>query len=84
MTVREELIRAMAGRNEVFPDDVEGMTLTDEELDCTWRIPEFTLWTKNRVYFMYLYDGDSSEWIASVPRHPCDERFSTDWQKHGW
>lgn len=33
--------------------------------------PEFTLWTKNRVYFPVCYDG--AEWAASVQRNPCDE-----------
>lgn len=31
----------------------------------------FTAWTKDRIYFPAQYDG--SEWIASVPRNPCDE-----------
>ena len=31
----------------------------------------FTVWTKDRVYFPAWYD--SSEWITSVPRDPCDE-----------
>lgn len=30
----------------------------------------FTLWTKNFVYFPARYDG--AEWVASVPRNPCD------------
>lgn len=33
--------------------------------------PRFTAWTVNRVYFPVVYDG--SEWVASVPRNPCDE-----------
>lgn len=31
----------------------------------------FTIWTEDRVYFPGNYDG--SEWVASVPRHPCNE-----------
>lgn len=31
----------------------------------------FTLWTEERVYFPVVYDG--AEWVASVPRNPCDE-----------
>lgn len=30
----------------------------------------FTIWTEKRVYFPVQYDG--SEWVASVPRNPCD------------
>jgi hypothetical protein len=33
--------------------------------------PSFTLWTAKRVYLPACYDG--SEWVASVPRNPCDE-----------
>lgn len=32
---------------------------------------KFTVWTKDRVYFPAGYD--SSLWVASVPRNPCDE-----------
>ena len=31
----------------------------------------FLLWTSTRVYFPVQYDG--SEWVDSVPRHPCKE-----------
>lgn len=31
----------------------------------------FTAWSEKRVYFPACYDG--SEWVASVPRNPCDE-----------
>lgn len=31
----------------------------------------FTAWSETRVYFPVVYDG--SEWVGSVPRHPCDE-----------
>lgn len=34
----------------------------------------FTLWTKRRVYFPVQYDG--AEWVASVPRDPCNEATS--------
>ena len=30
----------------------------------------FTAWTKDVVYFPAVYDG--AEWIASVPRNPCN------------
>ena len=31
----------------------------------------FTLWTATRVYFPARYD--SSQWVESVPRNPCDQ-----------
>ena len=34
----------------------------------------FTLWTTGRVYFPAVYDG--AEWVASVPRNPCEEATS--------
>ena len=45
----------------------------DEFLDlCDGGYTEpFTLWTAKRIYFPACYD--SSQWVASVPRHPCDE-----------
>ena len=33
---------------------------------------KFTAWTEQRVYFPAVFDG--REWVASVPRNPCDER----------
>lgn len=32
----------------------------------------FTLWTHEWVYFPACYDG--AEWVASVPRNPCDKQ----------
>lgn len=59
-------------------NDIIHCTILDEELDRPFdggygstEGAEFTAWTKNRVYFPATYDG--SEWIASVPRNPCDE-----------
>lgn len=37
---------------------------------------DFTLWTKNNVYFPVVYDG--SEWVGSVPRNPSN-RASKHW-----
>lgn len=59
-------------------DNVVKCTLSNEELElpfdsgygCINGKP-FTLWTQTRVYFPVVYDG--SEWVASVPRNPCDE-----------
>jgi len=58
--------------------DVEKCTLTEEALDRRFdggygitRGVAFTLWTKRRVYFPAAYDG--AEWVASVPRWPCNE-----------
>ena len=75
---RTELSMAMESQGDSW-DDVEGSTLTDGELDqefnegfgATEGVP-FTLWTKKRVYFPWVYDG--SEGVASVPRNPCNER----------
>jgi hypothetical protein len=33
--------------------------------------PKFTAWGLKRVYFPAQYDG--SEWVASVPRNPCEQ-----------
>ena len=49
-------------------------SLIDYEFDDSYGGEEgcsFTAWTKDKVYFPACYDG--SEWIASVPRNPCDE-----------
>lgn len=58
--------------------DVVHSTLSRRELkryfDSSFGATEgkpFTLWTVNRVYFPVCYDG--AEWVASVPRNPCDE-----------
>lgn len=71
--IREE----MDIHNDSF-DNVEGCTLTEEELDSDFDggfgVAEgkpFTLWTLARVYFPVVYDG--SEWVGSAPRHPCAE-----------
>ncbi len=59
-------------------EDVEAMTLTEEELtrefDSGYGAPEgcpFTVWSKKRVYFPACYSG--SEWATSVARHPDGE-----------
>ncbi len=56
--------------------DVVKCTLTEEQLSLplprhcfTWA---FTVWTVDRVYFPGTYD--SSHFVASVPRYPCDEK----------
>ena len=49
----------------------EGDTEFDDGYGGTEGVP-FTLWTEDRVYFPVQYDG--SEWVASVPRFPCDEK----------
>jgi hypothetical protein len=53
-------------------------TLTEKELHKSFYTgyggeegKSFTAWTENRVYFPACYDG--AEWVASVPRNPCDE-----------
>lgn len=60
-------------------DNLKKSTLSDEELEINFdnsyggtEGSEFTLWTKDRVYFPICYDG--SEWVGSVPRKPSNEK----------
>ncbi len=76
-TWREEISAEMEKRGETWAD-VVGCTLDDAALDRRFDADfggingaPFTLWTKARVYFPAQYDG--AEWVASVPREPCDE-----------
>jgi hypothetical protein len=73
-TWRKELERALKGRKEVWAD-IESSTLTEEELDREFDSGyggtegcDFTVWTKNTVYFPVCYDG--AEWVGDVSRHP--------------
>lgn len=57
-----------------LPDHADHNACLDRKFDPGWGGTEgnaFTAWTEKRVYFPACYDG--SEWVASVPRHPCDE-----------
>lgn len=69
----EMISQEMAGHCESF-NDVISSTLTEEQLNTDPDIGfhseglEFTIWTKNRVYFPAKYDG--VEWCASVSRNP--------------
>jgi hypothetical protein len=56
-------------------ENVEGCTLTEQELDKRFDDgfggidgEPFTLWTKDFVYFPVVYDG--SEWVGYAPRNP--------------
>lgn len=69
-TLREEITEAFAQNQESW-EAVESHTLTLAALTDPYARPPFTLWTKNRVYFPAVYDGD--EWVHSVPRHPNNE-----------
>ena len=76
-TWREEIEIEMRKRGETWAD-VVGCTLDDAGLDAEFHDgygaqngAAFTLWTSGRVYFPASYDG--AEWVASVPRSPCDE-----------
>lgn len=77
-TWRVKIAQEMESRRESWAD-VESCTLTDDDLDVEFDCgyygstggKPFTLWTKNRVYYPVMYDGD--EWCESVPRNPCDE-----------
>ena len=58
-------------------DAIVANTLTDEELDEPFdkgwggaNGKPFTAWSEDYVYFPATYDG--SEWVARVPRNPCD------------
>ena len=54
-------------------ENMEGLAIEEGGLDKEFYSgygcsegPEFTLWTKDRVYFPVVYDG--AEWVGSVPR----------------
>lgn len=52
----------------MYPEDLD----LDKRFDAGFGGSEgqpFTIWTNNYVYFPAVYDG--SEWVESVPRHPC-------------
>lgn len=50
----------------IFPSDV---WMDEPWAGCGGR--DFTLWTESRTYFPCEYD--SSWWVGSVPRYPCEE-----------
>ena len=71
---RNAIAESMAFFNETW-DDIEAITLSDEELDRQFdngyggtEGEPFTIWTMSRVYFPACYDG--REWVESVARHP--------------
>lgn len=75
-TWRKELTEAFEETGDTW-QGIVGSTLTEEDLDrefdCGYGGSEgchFTLWTNDRVYFPGVYEG--AEWVAWVPRHPCD------------
>ena len=75
MTTWRELIAEEMDRSG-DPGPVEWCSATDEEMsrDFDNRMGQglpFTAWTRHRVYFPVTYDW--SQWVGSVPRHPCDE-----------
>ena len=80
-TTWQKLIsKSLKAANETW-DDVEATTLTDEQKTQIFydgyggsKGVNFTLWTKNRVYFPVIYNG--AQWVGSVARHPCDEASS--------
>ena len=76
-TWREQILVCMCKHGETWAD-VEACTLDTDGLERRFYDglgsacgTPFTLWTAQRVYFPATYDG--GEWVASVPRHPCDE-----------
>lgn len=76
-TWRDEIEAELAKHGETWAD-VDRCTLDGSGLDAKFddgyggtNGAPFTVWTASRVYFPACYDG--SEWVASVPRHPCGE-----------
>lgn len=74
-TWRKELTEACEENRERFEDLTT--TLTESELDTEFHAgygafegAPFTAWSKEWVYFPGGYDG--GEWVACVPRNPCD------------
>ena len=56
-------------------DDVEANTMTEQGMQKNFDAGfggvegcQFTVWTKNSVYFPIQYDG--AEWVGRVSRHP--------------
>jgi hypothetical protein len=77
-TWRKLILLEMARQQEKWGDIVsstfEGTTGLDDVFDSGFGGHEgcaFTLWTKERVYFLIVYDG--AEWAGSAPRNPCDQ-----------
>ena len=71
---KEDLTEAMQQHGETWAD-VESHTLTEEQLNSRFdhgyggtEGTPFTLWTKQRIYFPWQYDG--SEGVTSVSRNP--------------
>ena len=76
-TWRKELNQACKATKDKF--DSLTMTLSEEELDTRFDDGfggsegiSFTAWSDDWVYFPAVYDG--SEWVAWVPRNPCDKK----------
>ena len=69
-TWRKEIGNDVLSQSEaIYPKDLDLDKVFDSGYGGSEGEP-FTLWTKDRVYFPAVYDG--SEWVASVPRNPCD------------
>jgi len=67
-------VEGIACGGQLYKDVASAREKLDYDFDSGYGCeygPCFTCWTKDRVYFPVKYDG--SEWISSVPRHPCDE-----------
>lgn len=73
-TWQKLIAEAMQEHGETF-EDVVCSTLRPEQITEAFydgygveQGCQFTLWTRNRVYFPACYGGD--EWVASVSRNP--------------
>lgn len=71
----EELIKEALADEDHFKDlyiNIDSKELKrkfDTGMGAIEGVP-FTAWSKNWIYFPAVYDG--KEWVAKVPRHPCD------------
>ena len=77
-TTWRNLIAAAMKEQGEDASDIDGMTLTDDQLDMeiyedtgTCHTGGWFVWTQTRVYFPISYE--MGEKIESVPREPCND-----------
>lgn len=68
--LRADIIEEMHKHGDAW-GNIVSHTPFDDYLDREVFGLHFTLWTEKRVYFPGVYDN--FEFVASVPRNPCDE-----------
>lgn len=69
---KEKILEEMKEQSESWTDVINWCAKRDELSE------PFTLWTKKRVYFPMEYDT-MEDWVASIPRNPCNEPQSMYW-----